>query len=1504
VVTAAHCPDCGTELGSGAAPEGLCPRCLLSLALVRSPPDSDATADSEAPTLDRPTAGEILGERYQMRELLGRGGMGEVWRAFDLKLRVDVALKSVRAERLASERAHELLRQEVRSAREVVSPNVCRIFDLIVEEGRELVSMEYIDGTTLTETLRSRGPLELKDAREIASQFLAGLDAIHQAGLVHRDFKPENVMLTRAGRVVVMDFGLAKGLEEAKTGSIAGTPAYMAPEQARGETLDARADVYAAGVVLAEMLAVGGTGAIEARQALWKAVREAPPQVPEGPWAPVLRQALEPIPDARPTSARALARALDEVTLRLPGFEEKRPYPGLASFTEEDAEYFFGREAEVEALWKKLKRPRLLALIGPSGTGKSSFVRAGLLATLPPGWAAIVATPGHRPAQSLAQALVPAFSGDTGVMQEFLRFDDPETAVSLVSRWRRRHEHALIVVDQFEELFTLNPPEVQAAFAQLLGRLVLDADAHVLLSMRDDFLIHCQAHEPLGPAFADLTPLGPLGDAGLRRALVQPALACGYRFEDEALVDEMAEEVGQERGALPLLAFAASRLWEERDREQGLLTREAYRGIGGVAGALAQHAEATLERIGTHRTPLVRELFRNLVTAQGTRAARERGELLSVFPEENRADAGEVLGALVDARLLTSFERPGDEAGESRHEIEIVHESLLSRWPRLVRWQTQDADGAQLRDQLRQAAQAWQDRGRAEDLLWSGTAYRDLSVWRERYSGGLSATEEAFARAAQKHAGRRRRRRRWALAAAVTIAAVVATTTSVLWRQADAEARRAEAAELLALGRLELEDRPTTGLAYVLASLERADTPAARRFAVETLAHGASAFILPGDTQFVDFSRDGRWLAAGGTVGGVRLWSREGGPPVSLASSVGIPSVEFDPRGTSLLIRDNEAVRIFSVVEAPDFRQVHAEDIREEDWWHVPRESRLFRLTRGPRGSTVYAQPIGEGEPRLLGRWDSTDVPFWRLSSTGARLAYARGRQLFLRFVEDLNAPPRLVGEHDAPVRQVIFAPGDDRLISADEPGEIRIWSMAEGVWTLERTIRSGLTRPFALIDRSGSTLVAGWGGLHESPEPRVWDLKGPPDAEPRLLRNGDLMQTHMGVIDPSGRWLATAHDVAVLWPLGGRNARVIRGQAPPAIQVAFTPDGKWLASTSAEKVVRLWPLSPTVAPERRVLVRGGLAGLINLAVDPASRNILVVAYGAVELGPGPALLVPLDGGAPRNLRRSAPSWLDRPAFSRDGRLAAAGTRNRPGGNLIEVWDLPSGAVRTLDPRPAKGEKECGSGPHTESAVYDVAFTSDGRLLSAGLSGLRLWNLDDGTNTLLRSCPDGGGPPFLGASREDRYLLVESGRREGTSGLSLLDLRGGVSRELKSHGNGVWSVALDPRGEIAVTGGGDGVVRVGPVTDEEPHLLYGHDGGVGSVAVSPDGRWIASGSNDGTIRLWPMPKGRPFHTLPYDELLTRLRSFTNFRVVRDDAAETGYSVEYGPFPGWAVMPEW
>jgi hypothetical protein len=363
----------------------------------------------------------------------------------------------------------------------------------------------------------------------------------------------------------------------------------------------------------------------------------------------------------------------------------------------------------------------------------------------------------------------------------------------------------------------------------------------------------------------------------------------------------MVSEVSRERGVLPLLAFAASRLWEKRDREKGLLTREAYQEIGGVGGALAQHAEETLNRIGAERTPLVRELFRNLVTAQGTRASREVEELLSIFPkEEERKAAEEVLRELVAARLLTSYETS----------VEIIHESLLSAWPRLVQWRNQDEGGALLRDQLRQAAQAWHDRGRPDDLLWTGTSYRELSLWRERYTGGLSATEESFAQAAAKLAGRRRRRRRIAVASA--FAAMLAVTAVVFTsrQQAVAEARNREAAQLLSLGRLRLEDHPSAALACALASLEKVDNEPARLFAVEALWQGPTEFIFGAETSAsvsVRFSRDGRFLAYG-SGSSARLLERAGGPSRSVGDQP-LPIVDFSGDSRLLLVRTQVRVR-------------------------------------------------------------------------------------------------------------------------------------------------------------------------------------------------------------------------------------------------------------------------------------------------------------------------------------------------------------------------------------------------------------------------------------------------------------------------------------------------------------------------------------------------------------------------------------------------------------------
>jgi WD40 repeat protein len=155
-----------------------------------------------------------------------------------------------------------------------------------------------------------------------------------------------------------------------------------------------------------------------------------------------------------------------------------------------------------------------------------------------------------------------------------------------------------------------------------------------------------------------------------------------------------------------------------------------------------------------------------------------------------------------------------------------------------------------------------------------------------------------------------------------------------------------------------------------------------------------------------------------------------------------------------------------------------------------------------------------------------------------------------------------------------------------------------------------------------------------------------------------------------------------------------------------------------------------------------------------------------------------------------------------------------------------------------------------------------------------------------------------------RFLVADVNFEAEGSTIASYDLETGADTRITTHGNRVSAIALDPTGTIAVTGSFNGAVRVGPVTGEEPHLLYGHTLEVTSVSVSPDGKWIASGSQDGTIRLWPMPMGKPFHTVPYEEILERIRALTNLRVVPDQSSDTGYRVEIGHFPGWKKLPDW
>jgi len=323
----ARCPSCSREFTEAGK---FCPWCATPVdatsaeTAVLAPPVSRPPSASNPPLATssavdegRFLPGTLLASRYRIAGLLGRGGMGEVYRATDLTLGQAVALKFLPEAASRDERALARFYNEVRTARQVTHPNVCRVYDVGQVDGLEFISMEYVDGEDLSVLLRRIGRLPVDKAVETARQICAGLAAAHEKGVLHRDLKPANIMIDGRGQAVIMDFGLA-GLSSQLQGDVrSGTPAYMSPEQLSGSEVTFKSDIYALGLLLYELFT--GKRAFEAATmmdlmrlqeqarpaSLTTLVKELDPAVER-----VVLRCLSPDPRQRPASALAVSAAL------------------------------------------------------------------------------------------------------------------------------------------------------------------------------------------------------------------------------------------------------------------------------------------------------------------------------------------------------------------------------------------------------------------------------------------------------------------------------------------------------------------------------------------------------------------------------------------------------------------------------------------------------------------------------------------------------------------------------------------------------------------------------------------------------------------------------------------------------------------------------------------------------------------------------------------------------------------------------------------------------------------------------------------------------------------------------------------------------------------------------------------------------------------------------------------------------------------------------------------
>jgi serine/threonine protein kinase len=763
--------------------------------------------------------------QYEMIKMIGEGGMGTVYLARDLRLGRRVAIKFLQSNQ------RELTQRflvEARATARCQHENIVVIYEVGEHAGAPYMVLEFLNGKPLTGQIKSGGKLPYSRAVEVMVATLKALECAHGQGIVHRDLKPDNIFVTDGGTIKVLDFGIAKVLEanhqpqasgairmpsplELATGSnssltrhgtIMGTLKYMSPEQwGIGVEIDHLSDIWACGVLLHRLI----TGRhplhpLDGNQLVVTAMLELPmPSMAEAAPADCPRELIHIVDKClykqkhmRWQSAAELLRALEPF---LPGRRsvelqiDETPYAGLSSFQEADAGKFFGRNREIAAMVTRIRDRPLMAVVGSSGVGKSSFVRAGLVPALKRSgeqWETIVTRPGRKPMDALAAIVAPLIGTASNLADEMaeqqrladkLRKEPGHLGHVLRGRARRDNRRIMLFVDQFEELYTHADPVERAAFTACLAAVADDATSplRVVLSIRSDFLDRVAEDQAfLAELMQGLFFLNQPNRDGLREAIVHPAELAGYSFEIAHIVDDMLDHLSTTPGALPLLQFAASKLWETRDAGRRMLTQASYTAMGGVAGALASHADRVIQDLGPHKAPLVRSVLLRLVSPERTRAIVPLDELRDLSREVGEVQ--QLINQMVDARLLVVQTLEGGKGTT----VEIVHESLIQNWPTLRRWLDETQEDAAIIDQLRTAARQWHAKGRSSDLLWRGDTAEEAKKFRKRYKGVLPDIEEAFLDGVISYEASVARRKRLAvmagfiLMAGLVIAALVA----------------------------------------------------------------------------------------------------------------------------------------------------------------------------------------------------------------------------------------------------------------------------------------------------------------------------------------------------------------------------------------------------------------------------------------------------------------------------------------------------------------------------------------------------------------------------------------------------------------------------------------------------------------------------------------------------------------------------------------------------------